>query len=188
MLVANYTEPKQEKWDEWLATRPKAVQEVGRRLVPWKLYRDKETGLRCTIAGFSERLEGVMLIVDFTGQFNLITFGRRVHDIDPDQLEECDLPAPGEPLGYTMNAEERLDYINKARAENNLPPLTEEQLQRYSTAYNGDGPRRCAIDGDDFDHSNQVATQGEGQDQDQGEASEEEASRTERIKPPQGDI
>ncbi len=94
--------PEQEAmWNEWVAERPPAVREVAQRFEPWSLYRLKSSGHRVTIYSFTD--EPVTMTVDVTGDFNAVTFERRVFGINPDDLEPCELPSPDEPLGALMS-------------------------------------------------------------------------------------
>ena len=99
----------------------------------------KDTRHRCTIYSYNE--DGTVTI-SITGQFNLINFGRRVFGISPDELKECDLPAPDELLGITMTEEETLGHINQRRIEEGLEPITQKTLNAIKAS---DIPR-CAID------------------------------------------
>jgi hypothetical protein len=94
--------PEQEReWKEWVAGRPEAVRAVAERFEPWTLYRMKSTGQRVFVMGFfdADSAGKVLLSVGVTGEFNLVAFERKVFGIDPDDLMECDLPAPDEALG-----------------------------------------------------------------------------------------
>jgi hypothetical protein len=88
--------------EEWICSRPPKVQEAIRKCPPDRLYRMK-SGHRCTIYSYSEdAITGdVTLIVDVTGEFNRVLFGRRVFGVAVDELAECDLPTPNEDLGDT---------------------------------------------------------------------------------------
>ncbi len=125
--MAQFTEPTSEQkagWSQWIAERPDKVREVAERIDPWTLYRMKDTDQRVTLYSFGEQPDGsVTLTVDITGEFNLISFDQQVFGIDPDDLEECDLPVEGEPLGEALNEDEQLEYINARRKQNGLPPL-----------------------------------------------------------------
>ncbi len=166
--------PQQAEWDAWLADRPDCIREAGKKLVPWKLYYDRESGMRCTLVGFTEvkppdQPRKAEVIADFTGRYNLISFNRRVHGLSVDQLEECDLPAENEPLGVMLNNEQRLAYINEQRATHGLGPLTEEQLQRLSGVENNPNPT-CVME---------VQPDGEDQGKGQEEGRQEESSKGE---------
>src|SRR5687767_7352121 len=114
--MARWMQPSNEQlagFANWYDERPQVIKDLIRELDMWTLYRLKETGHRCTIYSYNE--DGTVSVA-ITGQFNLINFGRRVFGIKPEDLEECDLPAPGEPLGITMNEEEQFNYLNEQRA------------------------------------------------------------------------
>ncbi len=127
--MAQFTEPTSKHkagWSQWVAERPDNVREVAERFNPWTLYHMKDTNQRVTLYSFGEQADGgVTLTVNITGEFNLISFDRQVFGIDPDSLEECDLPAEGEPLGEVLNEDEQLEYINARRKRNGLPPLVQ---------------------------------------------------------------
>jgi hypothetical protein len=100
----NWFEPTSEQvlaYAEWVVERPSEVRAVAEKLLPWVLYRMKSTGHRVTIHSVEEHEDGSppTLKVDVTGDFNLVAMSRRVFGIDPEDLEECDLPSPDEPLG-----------------------------------------------------------------------------------------
>ena len=100
--MANLFDPSPEQvrdWESWVAGRPEPVRLVAARFKPWKLYRLKN-GHRVTLVSFAETADGrVTLTVSVTGEFNFVVFERDVFGIDPDELEECERPAPGEPVG-----------------------------------------------------------------------------------------
>lgn len=127
MARINEPTPEQETdWAEWVAERPDNIRKVAERFDPWTLYRMKNTNQRVTLCSFREQANGnVTLTVNITGEFNLMLFGKRVFGIDPNNLEECDLPAEGEPLGEVLNENEQLEYINARRKQNGLPPLVQ---------------------------------------------------------------
>lgn len=101
--MANWYEPTEEhlaKFNEWLDSRPEHLREIIARFPPWALFRMRDTGHRVTIYCVSEHGDGsVSLVVDVTGRFNFVAIERRVFGIDPDNLEPCELPEAGEPLG-----------------------------------------------------------------------------------------
>ena len=125
--MAQFTEPTAEQktaWSQWVDERPDNVRAVAERFDPWTLYHMKDTSQRVTLYSFGEQPDGsVTLTVNITGEFNLIAFDQQVFGIDPDDLEECDLPMEGEPLGEVLNEDEQLEYINARRKRNGLPPL-----------------------------------------------------------------
>ena len=102
--MANFAEPTEEQragWAEWVAERPEAVRLVAEKFNPWALYRLKTSNHRVTLVSFDEPKDGspVTLRVNVTGEFNRVAFERCVFGIKPEDLEECDLPGPDEPLG-----------------------------------------------------------------------------------------
>lgn len=125
--MARVYEPTPEQkteWNQWVAERPDNVRRVAERFNPWTLYRHKDTDQRVTLYSFGEQEDGgVTVTVDITSQFNLIMFNRQVFGVDPDNLEECDLPAEDEPLGEVLDKGEQLEYINVQRKRNGLLPL-----------------------------------------------------------------
>lgn len=96
--MAVVREMDQQAWEEWVKSRPPAVAAVCRKFPPDRLYRMKTTGHRCTLVSYGE--DGTVT-VSVSGQYNRILFARNVFGINPDDLEECDLPAPGEDVGDT---------------------------------------------------------------------------------------
>lgn len=121
--MANICDPTPEQlagWSEWLAARPESVRRLAERFVPWKLYRMKTTGHRCTVHSFGE--DGT-LVVSVTGRYNRVLFDHSVFGVSPDDLVECDLPAPGEFLGSAAaeagygEADVRVVLIPKIREE-----------------------------------------------------------------------
>lgn len=104
-----------EAWAEWVATRPSAVKVLCDRLPPDRLYRMKPHGQRVTIHSYSEN---GTLTVDISGQYNLHAFDRQVFGINPDDLEECDLPAESEPVGTLLTTDAEIDaHIQQYIAE-----------------------------------------------------------------------
>ena len=109
--------PEQEAaWREWVAERPPTVRAVAERFDPWTLYRMKSTGQRVTFYSIGEHENGeVTLTVNITGEFNAIMFDRQVFGVNPDDLEPCDPPAVGEPIGTLMTSEEVDENIDALR-------------------------------------------------------------------------
>ena len=113
--MARWTEPtsKQERtWAKWVKSRPPAVRAMAERLPPWELYRMKSTGQRVTVYSFSE---GGTVTALVSGQFNAVLFETSVFGIDPNDLEPCDLPQAGEPLGSMMTDQEAEDNRDALR-------------------------------------------------------------------------
>lgn len=120
------------EFQEWLEGRPAIVREIAERLRPDKLYRLKTTGQRVTMYSINE--DGTVT-VDVTGRFNLIAFDRQVFGINPDDLEECDLPAPNELLGTLLNEEETVQFLEARIA----------QLYREGKPHNTDNCPLCRV-------------------------------------------
>jgi hypothetical protein len=102
--MARYKEPTDENlqaWREWTASRPEAVRLVAERYDPWTLYTlPLGSGSKKLCRNTRWLLVFSLLCrVVVTGEFNLVTHERSVFGIDPDDLEECDLPGADEPLG-----------------------------------------------------------------------------------------
>ncbi len=113
------TEEQETQWKEFVRTRPDPVREVieAHVFAPWKLYRMKSTGHRVTIYSFDEPKDGpVTMKVDVGGEFNVVTFSRRVFGVSPEDLVECDLPETGEPVGdLEMDPHEAKALIDEIR-------------------------------------------------------------------------
>ena len=86
-------------WDAWVASRPPVIQELCALLPPDNLYKMKSTGRRVTIVSYAEDRT---VTVAVTGDYNLVALERQVFGINPDDLEECDLPGDDEPLGVVI--------------------------------------------------------------------------------------
>lgn len=101
--ILNLTPEQLSEWNDWVQSRPERVRSVAVKLPPWKLYRIRQSGHRVTIQAFDEQTDGkVTCRVLVGGEFNLVAFERQVFGVDPDDLEECELPTPDEILG-SMN-------------------------------------------------------------------------------------
>jgi hypothetical protein len=129
--MANIYEPTQtqvDKWNEWVESRPEQIRSLIQKhnFAPWKLYLLKTSGHKVELYSFDEG-EPPTLKVLVHGRFNLVSFERRVFGISPDDLEECDLPKPDDPLGVVLT-KERVESILK---EKNTP---EERLSAIREA------------------------------------------------------
>ncbi len=114
--MARYHTPTAEQeqaWREWVETRPPVVRTIAERFDPWTLYRLNTTGQRVTLHSISE--DGTVT-VNVLGDFNFVVNERAVFGINPDHLEECDLPAPDEVLGSVLTDEEFEENIDLFRA------------------------------------------------------------------------
>jgi hypothetical protein len=118
----------EKRWQEWLEDRPQVIKDLGARFKPWKLYRLNSTKHRVTVLSFFE--DGT-LTVNITGEYNLVSMERSVFGIQPDDLEECDLPRPDEIVGVYLTEKEQLLMVNRRRAEFGNPPLSMEEFRNY---------------------------------------------------------
>lgn len=161
------TEEQQKAFWAWIATRPKVIRDMAAKVDPWTLYMMGDTGHRATLHGY---MEDGTVIVSITGEFNRIPFGRRVFGVDPNELVECGLPSPDEVLGAYLTEEETLAFINQQRAENGIPPLSQEQLEAIKRS---DEPM-CAIETtpevSDVKSEDEGQAKGEGQGEGQGQS------------------
>lgn len=99
-------------WRKWIRKLPKQVRGVAERFEPWSLYRLKMTGHRVTVHAFGD--DATMTVI-VSGRWNNLAFERQVFGIEADQLEDCELPEPGEKLGSTMTQEEAKENIDALR-------------------------------------------------------------------------
>jgi hypothetical protein len=100
-------------WFEWVATRPECVRVLCERLPPDRLYRLKSSGHRVFMYSYSE--DGTVTVC-VTGEYNAVTFDRQVFGIKPEDLEECELPGPDEPIGTLLTDDEDVKaFIDEVR-------------------------------------------------------------------------
>jgi hypothetical protein len=142
--VVEPTGEMREEWGQWVASRPESVRRAieEHELEPWKLYRIKSSGHRVVIHCFDEHQDGSVTIqVDVDRRFNFVTFERRVFGVAPGDLEECDLPAAGEPLGALLTHDEARAAVDgvdgaeaKMRAVRDAADSAVEQMARGSKA------------------------------------------------------
>jgi hypothetical protein len=117
-------------WNSWVRSRPESVRSVATKLVPWRLYRIRQSGHRATLYSFTEHDDGkVTCTMVVSGKFNLVAFERRVFDVDPDDLEECDLPSPDEALGSAdLSIEQCKEILNQGKNATSPPDVVTELL------------------------------------------------------------
>lgn len=114
--MANVWEPdtaQLKSWAEWCETRPYGVRQVAEKHPPWKLFK-MDTGHRVTVTSYQELEQSphkVSVTVAVTGEYNKVLFARQVFGIDPDELEECDLPGENEELGVEIAQEDVPAYL-----------------------------------------------------------------------------
>lgn len=123
--MANVFEPTEElrkEWEEWLNDPEYAdTREVAAKLPPWKLYRMKSTGQRVTLRSIGLRQDGTPCARVFVdARYNFVTMEREVFGIPVDDLEECELPAPGELVGsMEMPVEVARELLREDKAKEN---------------------------------------------------------------------
>lgn len=98
--IAELTDP--EAWEEWVSTRPPVVQGLCRKYPPDRLYFLKPPGQRVTIVSYNEN---GTVTVNVSAQWNCLVFEREVFGIDPNDLEECDLPRETDLTGAMLTEE-----------------------------------------------------------------------------------
>jgi hypothetical protein len=99
--MARHTDPTPEQqaaWTSWLAARPPGIRAVASRFDPWTLYRLRDSGHRVTFLGCDDG-DPPTVRVGVSAKWNLVGFERQVYGVRPEELVECDLPAPDEPVG-----------------------------------------------------------------------------------------
>jgi hypothetical protein len=112
MRFCKPTKKQQEGYAKFVRKLPKKVRKVAERFDIWTLYKLKGTGDRVTIAAFAN--DGTLTVI-VSGKFNLLMAERKVFGIEPDELEECDLPAADEPLGAVLTNREFRDNLDAMR-------------------------------------------------------------------------
>jgi hypothetical protein len=120
----NWFDPTDEQiagYAAWVASRPPEIRPLAEKFLPWVLYRMKSTGHRVTVYAIEEQKDGSAptLKVDVDGRFNLVAMSRRVFGIYPEDLEECDLPSPDEPVG---DMHVPIEEIHAAMKKRRTPP------------------------------------------------------------------
>lgn len=112
-LIFKQTKEQKRLWKEWVASRPAVIKELCLKFPPDRLYLLKSSNHRVILYSYAENNT---LTVDVLGKYNLVFFERRVFGIPPEDLEECDLPLPGEPLGAQLTGEQEIkDFIKADR-------------------------------------------------------------------------
>lgn len=113
MKIVEWTPEEQAEWDAWVASRPPVVADLCRRFPPNRLYLLTSSNHRVTVHSYQE--DGT-LQVDVGGEYNKVMFERRVFGVKPEELTECDLPAPGMPTGVVLTKRKDIDaFLKKVR-------------------------------------------------------------------------
>ena len=95
--IAEMDDVEQLAWKLWVEERPEPVRSNCLKYPPDLLYRIKSTGHRVYIVSYSE--DGTVT-VSVGAEYNLVAFERHVFGVDPNELEECDLPGPDDRVGF----------------------------------------------------------------------------------------
>ena len=106
------TAKEENGWKKWVAERPDSVRLIAERFDPWTLYRMKSTAERVTLYSIFE--DGT-ICVNVSDRYNFVLHERRVFNIDPNDLEPCDIPPPSEPVGSVLSAEQVEENIDALR-------------------------------------------------------------------------
>lgn len=106
--IREFAEGGEKIWQDWLESRPPEIRAVAEKYPPYLLFKLKSTGRRVTVESYGEKEGGgVSLTVLVTGEFNQVIIDTSVFGIDPDDLEECDLPEG--PVGTVLTEEEDVE-------------------------------------------------------------------------------
>lgn len=98
-ITHELTDGQKTEWENWVDTRPPAIQEMCRKWPPNVLYRmESGSGHRATVHAYNEDGTVTMFV---SGEYNRVIFSRAVFGVDPETLVECDLPDPREDVGDT---------------------------------------------------------------------------------------
>ena len=112
--------PDMTLFEAWVEERPEVIQKLCAQCPPDRLYL-MDSGHRCTLHSY---MEDGTLVVNVTGEFNSLTFERRVFGITPESLVECDLPGPDEELGAELTDPEEIKaFIAFAKKEKKDDPV-----------------------------------------------------------------
>lgn len=142
--MAKWFEPDEEQlvaWREFLEQLPAngVARASAEKFPPWELLRLAPDVGGQRVIPYSYSDDG-MLTVAVLGKFNLLWMERKVFGIKPEELEPCELPDPGEPLGVALTEDQQLEHINDMRVKRGLEPFESwDQLKEHTG---------CAIDGE----------------------------------------
>lgn len=88
--MAKVLEMNMAEYEGWLAGRPKRVREMVEAHPPDRLYRLKTTGQYVTIEAYAE--DGTVRVVVWAVLNPSYPVSFDVFGVDPEDLEECDIP------------------------------------------------------------------------------------------------
>ena len=109
--IFEWSPERRAAWDEWVASRPPVVRDLCEKLPMDTLYRLKGGGQRVTLYSYNEN--GTVTVA-VSRLYNLVVFERMVVGVEPDDLEECELPLPDERVGVLFSHEMLSDYLDVA--------------------------------------------------------------------------
>jgi hypothetical protein len=102
---------------KWIAGRPKKIQEMCEHWPPNLLYRDRGSNLRVYIYSYSEN--GTVTVI-VSGRYNYVCFERKVFGVDPEALEECEMPGADEKVGVMFTDPNEVDsFIERVKNTRN---------------------------------------------------------------------
>jgi hypothetical protein len=114
MRLTKPTKAQERKWRRWVQSLPDPkARETGEKVDPWTLYRIKSTGQRATLTSIFA--DGTLSMA-VSGEFNAVLFARTVFGVPLDDIEECGLPDPSEPVGVALTEQEVKDNLDALRA------------------------------------------------------------------------
>lgn len=141
--MANYYEldaDQKVQFKRWFDSRPECIQKMILSHPINKLYRMKSTGQRVFLTGYDE--DGTVSVI-VSGEFNKVTFNRQVYNIPLDDLEECELPGPDEPVGAELTNPLDVAMLIDATRPQILNPEQKARLVRKLHERSGLGLMRC---------------------------------------------
>ena len=100
------------EWLKWVEALPRIAREVAQLFNPWTLYCLKSTGQRVVVYSFAD--DGTMSVA-ISAKFNAVLFENLVFGINPNDLEECELPLSDECLGAVLSQEEVAENLEALR-------------------------------------------------------------------------
>ena len=106
-----FTSDQQRDWDEWLDSRPEVIRHLALKFPPNRLFLLKSTGQKVSPVSYNESGTITVLV---SGDFNLVSFERRVFGVAPEDLEECELPKESglkETVGVLFTEDEDVNMI-----------------------------------------------------------------------------
>jgi hypothetical protein len=110
VLMAIIAEIDEVEMRKWIKGRPQKIQEMCGRWPPNLLYRDSGSKLRVFIYSYSEN--GTVTVI-VSGRYNFVCFERKVFGVDPEALEECEMPGVDEKVGVMFTGPEEINLLNK---------------------------------------------------------------------------